>query len=86
MNFGGLGGAVLLPKMSVSLHRKRATVRVPEPSRDRRNIDSRLDAACREKMPEIMMIDRLQADRLARRFWRTKGTCVEIAVIRATFR
>ena len=68
MNFGGLGGAVLLPEVAISLHRQRAAVRVPEPARDGRNIDAGLDAAGSEKMPELVMVDLLQADGLARRF------------------
>jgi hypothetical protein len=67
-DFGCLGGAVLLPQMPVCFHRQRATIRVTEPSRNGRNIDTGLDAAGREKMPEVVMVDRFQADGLARRF------------------
>ena len=62
MDLRSLGGAVLLPEMPVGLHCKRAAVRVPEPSRDGRNIDAGLDAAGREKMAEIVMVNRFQAD------------------------
>lgn len=73
MNLRCLGSAVFLPEVPVGLHCKRAAVRVPEPSRDGRNIDSGLDAAGRKKMPEIMMIDRFQANRLAGRFQRAEA-------------
>ena len=74
MDLRSLGGAVLLPEMPVGLHCKRAAVRVPEPSRDGRNIDSGLDAAGGKKVPEVMMIDRFQANRLARGFQGAEAT------------
>jgi hypothetical protein len=73
MDLRSLGSAVLLPEMPIGLHCKRAAIRVPEPSRDGWDIDSGLDAAGREKVPEIMMIDRLQANRLAGGFQRPEA-------------
>ena len=68
-----MGGAVLLPEVSVGLHCKRAAIRVPEPSRDGRDIDAGLDAAGSKKMPEIMMVDRFEANGLAGGFQRAEA-------------
>lgn len=76
-NLRRLSSAVLLSEMAISLHRQRAAVRVAEPSRDRRNIDAGLDAAGREKMPEIIVVDRFQTDARA-------GHCLMEPQLRST--
>lgn len=66
-DFGGLGGAVLLPEVSVGLHRQRAAVGVPEPSRNGRNIDAGLDAAGREQVPQIVVNELFDLESRTRR-------------------
>ena len=57
---------VLVAQMSINFHRQRTAVFVTKPAAHRRNINTGLDAKCREQMPQIVMRDFDHADLLAR--------------------
>src|ERR1017187_7740033 len=64
----GLGVAVFLPQVTIDLHREGAAVGMPEPARNRGDIDAGLDATCREEVPEIVVRERPYPALAARRF------------------
>src|ERR1700722_18669034 len=54
-DFRRLGVAMLLPKVPIGLHGQVPPIGMPEPPRNRRNVDARLDAAGGEQVSKVVV-------------------------------
>ena len=57
-----LRNAVLAPQVAVRFHCQRASIFVPKPTRNGRNVHAAFDAARRKQMPQIVVRDAIRAD------------------------